>query len=119
MIQKQSILNVVDNSGVRTGLCISTPLGFLAGVGDSILISVQSCSGDSKLKKGTLSRATIVCLKSNQQRADGCSFSFQSSSMVLLNQQGLPLAKRIFGPVSYLLRQKKCFKVLFLVSAVL
>jgi len=119
VIQKQSILNIVDNSGARTGLCVSTPLGFFAGVGDKILVSIQTCFGDSKIKTGSLNKAVIVCLKKNQQRGDGSSFSFQSSSMILLNQQGLPSAKRILGPVSYGLRQKKCFKVLFLASVVL
>lgn len=119
MIRKQSILNVVDNSGVRTGLCISTPLGFIASVGDRVLLSVQSCSTTSKIKKGELTKAVIVRLKKCSQRSDGSSFAFQTNGVVLLNSQELPIAKRIFGPVSYTLRQKKSFKTLFLASVVL
>ena len=119
MIQKQSILNIVDNSGVRTALCISTPVGFLASVGDKILLSAQTCSSTSKVKKGGLTTAVIVRLKKNQRRLDGCSFSFHLNGAVLLNAQNLPLAKRITGPVSHILRQKKFFKLLFLASVVL
>lgn len=119
MIQKQSVLNIVDNSGVRTALCVSTPIGFLAGVGDKVLLSAQSCSSTSKVKKGELTRAVIVRLKKAQQRLDGCSFSFQLNGAVLLGSQDLPLAKRITGPVSYTLRQRKFFKLLFLASVVL
>lgn len=119
MIQKQTILNVTDNSGVRTALCVSTPIGFLAGVGHKVLLSVQTCSSASKVKKGQLVKAIIVRLKKSQQRIDGCSFAFQLNGAILLNAQGLPLAKRITGPVSYSLRQKKFFKLLFLASVVL
>jgi ribosomal protein L14 len=113
------MLNIVDNSGVRTALCISTPVGFLAGVGDKVLLSAQVCSSTSKVKKGELTKSVIVRLKKNQRRLDGCSFSFQLNGAVLLNAQDLPLAKRITGPVSYTLRQKKFFKLLFLASVVL
>jgi large subunit ribosomal protein L14 len=119
VIQKQSILYIVDNSGARTGLCISTPLGFIARVGDKILLSVQSCSTASKIKKGELTKAVIVRLKKCSQRNDGSSFAFQTNGVVLLNSQELPVAKRITGPVSYALRQKKSFKTLFLASVVL
>jgi large subunit ribosomal protein L14 len=119
VIQKQTILKIADNSGAKTALCVSTPPGFCAGVGDKVLLSIQTCSSISKTKKGELSRAVIVRLKKNQQRADGCSFSFQYNSAVLLNAQNLPLAKRIIGPVSYNLRRKNLFKLLFLASVVL
>jgi large subunit ribosomal protein L14 len=119
VIRKQSILYIADNSGARTGLCVSTPIGFIANVGDKILLSVQSCSTISKVKKGELTKAIIVRLKKCAQRLDGSSFSFQTNAVILLNSQELPLAKRISGPVSYALRQKKAFKTLFLASVVL
>jgi large subunit ribosomal protein L14 len=119
VIQKQSILFIFDNSGVFTGLCISTPLGFLACVGDRILISIKSCCRSSKLRKGSISKALIVKLKNSDQRLDGSSLSFYANGVVLLDDQGHPLAKRITGPISFLLRKKKFFKVLFLASVVL
>nr|ADW83083.1 ribosomal protein L14 [Diacronema lutheri]QHD45379.1 ribosomal protein L14 [Pavlova sp. NIVA-4/92] len=119
MIRKQTILQIIDNSGARFGLCISTPLGFVAGLGDKVLLSIQSCSTTSKLKKGELFKAIIVRLKKCPQKVDGSSFSFQNNGVILLNSQDLPLAKRISGPVSYNLRRKKAFKVLFLANIVL
>jgi large subunit ribosomal protein L14 len=119
VIRKQSILYIVDNSGARTGLCISTPVGFVGRIGDKILLSIQTCSTMSKLKKGELVKAVIVRLKKLPQRFDGCFFSFQTNAVVLLNSQELPLSKRVSGPVSYALRQKKLFKILFLASVVL
>lgn len=119
MIQKQSVLYVVDNTGVRLGLCVSTPLGFLARLGDVVLLSARGCSADSKFKNGQLVKGLIVRLKKNQQRSDGCFFSFDSNGAVLLNAQGLPISKRIFGPVSYSLRSKNFFKIIFLARAVI
>lgn len=119
MIRKQSILKVVDTSGVRTVLCISTPKGFIATTGDKILVSIQSTVPSSKLNKGELSKAIIVALKKSLQRSDGSYYLFQTNNVVLLNSQELPFAKRILTPVSYILRQKKAFKVLFLASIIL
>ena len=119
MIRKQSILYVADNSGARTGLCVSTPIGFIANIGDKVLLSIQSGSTAAKVKNGELVKATIVRLKKSSPRRDGSSFAFQTNAAVLLNTQELPLSKRIFGPVSYVLRQKKAFKLLFLASVVL
>jgi ribosomal protein L14 len=119
VIQKKTILNVVDNSGVRFGICISTPSGFLAGVGDNVLLSVLSTSSSCKLKKGTVVKCTVVRVKSNNKCFDGSSFSFDLNAVILMNSQNLPLAKRIYGPVSSNLRKKKSFKTLFLASVVL
>jgi large subunit ribosomal protein L14 len=119
VIQKQSTISVVDNSGAFSGLCISTPLGFLAQIGDKILVSIKSCCSSSKLRKGEISKGVIVRLKNSKQRSDGASFSFEVNGVVLLNSSDSPIAKRVAGPVSDRLRQKKSFKVLFLASVVL
>ena len=83
------------------------------------MLSARDCSSDSKFKNGQLVKGLIVRLRKNQQRSDGCFFSFESNGAVLLGAQGLPITKRIFGPVSYGLRYKKFFKVIFLARAVI
>lgn len=119
MIQKLTNIRIIDNSGARTGTCISTPPGFLASVGDTVLLSLQSVLPTSKLKKGQVVKAVIVSTASNNLRKDGSFFNFASNSAVLINAQGLPVGKRINGPVSSSLRRYKLLKVLFVSSVVL
>lgn len=119
MVQKESIINIADNSGVITGACISTPQGFLAKNGDLVLISVRKATGISKLKKGELVSAILVRTKKSKIYKDGSFVNFDTNSAVLVKAQGVPIGKRITGAVSKALRNKKLLRILFLSKVVL
>jgi len=116
MIQKLTSVNVIDNSGVRKGKCISVPS---SSIGAPILLSASDVLPDSKIKKGSLVKAVLVSYKKEVFKTDGSFFSFEKNNAILINNQGLPLSKRVSGPVSHKLRKNKLLRVLFLSSVVL
>ncbi|WP_333023710.1 50S ribosomal protein L14 [Wolbachia endosymbiont of Pentidionis agamae] len=103
MIQKNTLLNVADNSGARTVLCI----GLLGGrksasIGDIIVVSVKTINPKGKVIKGKVYRAVVVRVRKCIRKQDGAMISFSSNAVVLINNQGEPLGTRIFGPIKKL-----------------
>ncbi|WP_395460933.1 50S ribosomal protein L14 [Wolbachia endosymbiont (group B) of Ablattaria laevigata] len=104
MIQKNTLLEVADNSGARAVLCI----GLLGGrksasVGDTIVISTKSINPKGKVEKGKVYKAVVVRVKNSVKKSDGSVIRFSSNAVVLINDQGEPLGTRVFGPVKKLL----------------
>jgi large subunit ribosomal protein L14 len=63
MVQMQTRLDVADNSGARSVMCIKVLGGSrrrYAGIGDVIVVSVKDASPNSKVKKGDVMKAVIV-----------------------------------------------------------
>jgi len=107
MVQTESRLNVADNSGAKSVLCISVLGGSkkrYASIGDKIVVSVKSAIPSSEVKKGTVSRAVVVRTKKEIRRADGSYIRFDDNACVLLNTAGEIRGTRIFGPVARELR---------------
>lgn len=107
MIQMESVLDIADNTGVRKVLCIKVLGGSkrrYAGIGDIIIVSVQSTAPNSKIKKGSVVRAVIVRTRFGVRRTDGSLLKFDSNAAVLINQNGEPIGTRIFGAVARELR---------------
>jgi large subunit ribosomal protein L14 len=108
MVQTESRLNVADNSGAKSVLCISVLGGSkkkYASIGDKIVVSVKSAIPSSEIKKGTVSRAVVVRTKKEIRRADGSYIRFDDNACVVLTQAGDIRGTRIFGPVARELRE--------------
>ncbi len=122
MIQTESRLNVADNSGAKSLLCIKVLGGSkrrYAGIGDVIVVSVKEAIPNSKVKKGDVMRAVIVRTNKEIRRPDGSYIKFDDNSAVLINQHNEPIGTRIFGPVARELRAKKFMKIISLAPEVL
>ena len=107
MIQTESRLVVVDNTGAKEALCIKVLGGSkrrYASVGDIIVVAVNNIIPSSDLKKGAVSKALIVRTKKEIRRADGSYIRFDDNACVLLNNAGELRGSRIFGPVARELR---------------
>lgn len=119
MVNIQSIVRVVDNSGARYAQCIrilqKSPKS-VGNVGDIIVVSIKRSTPNKKIKKGTIQRAVIVRTSKSVSRLDGSKISFGKTCIVLLNKTLLPIGTRIFGPVCKELREKKFVKILSLAS---
>ena len=103
MIQKNTLLEVADNSGARQVLCIGLLGGRrFASIGDTIVVSTKSINPRGKVEKGKVYRAVIVRTKSPVKKSDGSVIRFSSNAVVLINNQGEPLGTRVFGPVKKL-----------------
>jgi large subunit ribosomal protein L14 len=119
MIQAGTVLKVVDNSGARTVRCLKVRSGYrarYAGMGDTILISVQTLRTKRrdkvKIKKGEMTLALIVREKSPFKLFSGDSFSYpEASSVILLNKQGKFLGTKVFGSVNKFFRRTKFLKL--------
>lgn len=122
MIQQESRLNVADNSGAKSVLCIRVLGGTgkkYASVGDKIVVSVKTALSSSNLKKGTVSRAVVVRTTKEVRRKDGSYIRFEDNAAVLLTANDEPRGTRIFGPVARELREKQFMKIVSLAPEVL
>ena len=122
MIQTQSMLDVADNSGARSVMCIKVLGGSkrrYAGIGDVIKVSVKEAIPRGKVKKGDVLNAVIVRTKKGIRRPDGSLIRFDVNSVVLLNAQMQPIGTRIFGPVTRELRGDNFMKIISLAPEVL
>ena len=99
----QSRLDVADNTGARSVMCIKVLGGSkrrYAGVGDVIKVSIKDCAPRGRVKKGEIYHAVVVRTRSGVRRQDGSLVKFDSNAAVLLNAKLEPIGTRIFGPVT-------------------
>jgi large subunit ribosomal protein L14 len=121
MIQKESYLEVADNSGAKSLQCIhiagSTRKRY-AYLGDLIKCSVKSAIPGGMVKKGEVVDAIIVRTTKEFRRDDGSYIRFGQNAAVIL-KDGEPIASRIFGPIARELRAKGYAKIISLAPEVL
>jgi large subunit ribosomal protein L14 len=118
---------VADNSGAKEAYVIrvyrgSTRRGAfsrkVAGVGDRVFVSIKKALPGSDIKAGDKSKAVIVRTAKSIRRKDGSYLRFDSSAVVLINDDGNPKGTRIFGPVARELRDRNYMKIVSLASEV-
>lgn len=122
MIQKETRLNVADNSGAKEVLCISVLGGTkkrYARLGDKIVVTIKDAVPSGSVKKGSVVKAVVVRTKKEVRRADGSYIRFDDNAVVLLNTAGEMQGTRIFGPVARELRENKFMKIVSLAPEVL
>lgn len=124
MIQSETILRVVDNSGARTVCCIKVNSGYrsrYANIGSVILVSVKSLRikrrNNVKIKKGDLSLALIVKKKFPSKVFSGDNFSYyETPSVVLINRQEKLLGTKVYGSLPKLFKFTKFKRITLLCS---
>lgn len=113
MIQKESYLEVADNSGAKLVQCIhivgSTRKKF-AYLGDRIKCAVKSAISGGIVTKGEVVDAVIVRTRKEYRRDDGSYIRFGQNAAVII-KDGEPVGSRIFGPVARELRAKGYLKI--------
>lgn len=122
MIQQESRLVVCDNSGAKEILCIRVLGGTrrrYARVGDVIVATVKDASPSGNVKKKTVVRAVVVRTSYPIRRKDGSSIKFDDNAAVIIGDDKLPKATRIFGPVPRELRDQGYSKIVSLAPEVL
>ncbi len=118
----RSKLEVADNSGAKTVMCIlpiKASWVYQAAVGDIIAVSIKSADKSGKVKKGDVKKGVIIRTKKQIKRFDGSVIQFETNSVVLINAQGEPIGTRIFGPVARELRGKGFLKIVSLAEEVI
>ena len=122
MIQMRTRLEVADNSGARSVMCVKVLGGSkrkTASIGDVIVVSVKEAIPRGRVKKGDVHRAVIVRTRFAVRRPDGSLVRFDRNAAVLISKEGEPIGTRIFGPVTRELRSKGYMKIISLAPEVL
>ncbi|MBT9591355.1 MAG: 50S ribosomal protein L14 [Sulfuriferula multivorans] len=122
MIQMQSVLDVADNTGARSVMCIKVLGGShrrYASVGDIIKVTIKDAAPRGRVKKGDIYNAVVVRTAKGVRRPDGSLVRFDGNAAVLLNNKLEPIGTRIFGPVTRELRNEKFMKIVSLAPEVL
>lgn len=106
MIQPQSIVQIVDNSGGKTGRVFKVLGGSkrrYAELGDTVVLSVQVAEPRKLVKKKEVLHAVVVRQKKPYRRRDGSYIRFDDNAVVILSKNQKdpyePKANRVFGPI--------------------
>lgn len=122
MVQQESRVSVADNSGAKELLCIRVLGGTrrrYARVGDIIVASVKDANPTGNVKKKSVVKAVIVRTRNQIRRKDGSTIRFDENAAVVIGDDKLPRATRVFGPVPRELREKGYMKIISLAPEVL
>lgn len=122
MIQKQTMLEVADNSGAKKLMVIhvsgSTRKRF-ARIGDIVKITVKRAIPGGSVKKGDVLDAVVVRTRKEIRRADGSYVRFDDNAAVIVDKDKQPVGTRMFGPVARELRARGYLKIISLAPEVL
>ncbi len=122
MIQQETRLVVADNSGAKEILCIRVLGGTrrrYARVGDIIVATVKDANPSGNVKKKSVVKAVVVRTSEKIRRKDGSTIKFDDNAAVIIGDDKLPKATRIFGPVPRELRDLGYAKIISLAPEVL
>jgi len=121
------MLDIADNSGVKSALCIRV-LGKcgargkftrnVAGIGDIVCVAIKKSLPSCQLDDKKVHKCVIIRTKSPVKRADGSYVRFDSNAAVMIDGEGNPIGTRIFGAVARELREKNYMKIISLASEV-
>ena len=121
MVQKQTYLEVADNSGAKLLQVIqvkgSTGRRY-AYIGDFVKCAVKAATPGAQIKKGDVVDAVIVRTRKEYRRNDGSYIRFGDNAAVIIKDNE-PVATRIFGPIAREMRTKGFTKIVSLAPEVL
>jgi large subunit ribosomal protein L14 len=122
------MLNIADNSGVKTAQCIrvlgrtsSRPRKCTrptATVGDVVCVAIKKHLPNCQLDKKKVHRCVIIRTKYPIRRPDGSYVRFDSNAAVMIDADMNPVGTRIFGAVARELREKNFMKIISLAGEV-
>ncbi len=121
MIQQQTRLDVVDNTGAKEAMCIKVLGGSkkrYATIGDVIVVTIKKAIPHGEVKAGTVHRGVIVRTKRHVKREDGSYVRFDRNALVLVDNDNNPKGTRVFGAVARELRQRNFMKIVSLAAEV-
>lgn len=121
MIQLHTMIDVADNTGAKTAMCIKVLGGSrrrYASVGDVVVATIKKALPTGEVKSGTVVRGVIVRTAKEVRRNDGSYVRFDKNAMVIIDKDGNPRGTRIFGAVARELREKNFMKIVSLAQEV-
>ncbi len=123
MIQAQSRIKIIDNTGAKEIMCIRVWGGYkrrYAGIGDIITATIKKAVPHTMVKKGEVIQALIVRTKKETRRPDGTYIRFDDNAAVIIDVKTKePKGTRLFGAVARELREKGYLKIISMAPEVL
>lgn len=122
MVQKESYLEVADNSGAKElqVIHVSGSTGTrTASLGDMVICSVKKAIPGGAVKKKQIVKVVVVRTRKEVRRKDGSHIRFGDNAGVIVSKEGEPVGSRIFGPIARELRAKGFSKIISLAPEVL
>ena len=117
MLQEQTILHVVDNSGAKTVQCIKLLGGSkqkYAKLNHSIIVSVKQLwnktKSVTKVSKKQVHKALVIKTVFRYYNQIGLKKNFNQNCCVLIDKLGNPVGTRVLGFVPKTLVNKKQFQ---------
>jgi len=118
MIHDRTLVKIADNSGGIIGRVFKVLGGSkkrYAGIGDEVVISIQTAQPRKSVKKKEVHKAVVVRLANAYRRKDGSYIRFDENAVVLITGSGKepkePKANRVFGPIPRELVEKGYQKI--------
>ena len=115
MIQAFTVLQVADNTGAKSCMCIKV-LGAskrrYAHVGDIIVVAIKDAAPRGIVRNHAVERAVVVRTKKMTRRKDGSGVRFDDNACVIIDANKEPKGTRVFGPVARELRSAGYQKII-------
>jgi len=121
MIQRQTMLNVADNTGAKVVQCFNILGGTrrrYARIGDIIICAVKKAEPRRDVKVHDIVKAVVVRQKQPYRRADGSYIKFDENACCILGDNKNPKGNRIFGPIPRELKEKGFDKIVTLAKEI-
>jgi len=109
MIQNESLVTVIDNTGALKAKVIRVlkwHLGKSATVWDKVVLAVKQARPDGSVKSWDVVKWVVVRTRKEIRRKDGSFLKFEDNAVVLVKSDNTPIGKRIFWPVAREVREK-------------
>lgn len=118
MLFSESKVRIKDNSGAIWVKCIkilnSSKKKGIKPLGISVVSIRKIKLNKNRIEKGKIYKAVLIRGKKNFERRNGDFISFDSNSLILLNEKSLPIPSRIKGPIYKEFRSKFLTRFLIL-----
>ena len=118
MIHDRTLVKIADNSGGIIGRIFKVLGGSkrrYAGIGDEVVLSIQTAQPRKSVKKKEVHKAVVVRTRNALRRKDGSYVRFDENAVVLIVGSGKepkePKANRVFGPIPRELVEKGYQKI--------
>lgn len=122
MLAKRSNLEVADNSGAKNLVIIGMGKGTgrrFVKIADIVTCVVRGANPIGQVKDHEIVKAVIIRTRKETRRQDGSYVRFSDNAAVVIDNQNIPRATRIFGPIAQEIKNKGFAKIASLAKEVI
>jgi len=109
MIQNETIVNIIDNTGALKWKVIRVLKGSLgknATIWDKVVLAIKQARPDGAIAAWSVAKWVVVRTKKEIRRKDWSFIRFEDNAVVLIKDDLNPIWKRVFWPIAKEVREK-------------